>query len=262
MMSRRVRGIDTSPRRPTSSVFGGGDHAFDDRQNLRFFLVEVLVESRRKLLQQRGQRRAGVRGGCVLPLGQRCRGVLEQHRKALMLAVHAGEEIGVEPGPRRQPRPQQFVLAHVVVMEHVEDFADMPGDGAGPGDVTARYRSDEFGQQSAFAAEHAVHDHHIAGVAQLLRGGRGVHGVPGRRVDGLLGVPAAELGEDALARQLGVLVLRGRVPARCVTSSSSVSPVMTVPDGPQVRLRLMAMLLLVAVRVVPISVRIIDEFSQ
>ena len=30
-------------------VFGGGDHAFDDRQDLRFFLVEVLVESLRDL---------------------------------------------------------------------------------------------------------------------------------------------------------------------------------------------------------------------
>ena len=137
-MSRRVRGIDTSPRWPDLLVFGGGDHAFDDRQDLRFLLVEVLVEPRRDLFQQRGERRAGVRGGRVLPRGERCRGVLEQHREALMLAVHAGEQIGVEPGPRRQPRPQQFVLAHVVVMEHVENFAGMPGHGAGPGDVAAR----------------------------------------------------------------------------------------------------------------------------
>jgi hypothetical protein len=29
---------------PDLSVFGGGDHAFDDRQNPCFFLVEVFVE--------------------------------------------------------------------------------------------------------------------------------------------------------------------------------------------------------------------------
>jgi hypothetical protein len=132
-------------------------------------------------LQERGERRAGVRSGRVLPPGERCRDVLESHREALMLAVHAGEQIGVPPGPRRQSRPQQFVLAHVMVMEHPENFAGVPGHCSGPGDVAASYRSDEFGQQCAFAAEHAVHDHHIAGVAKLLRG-------PGRSVDGPLGV--------------------------------------------------------------------------
>ena len=84
-------------------------------------------------------------------------------------------------------------------MEHVEDFAGMPGDGAGPGDVAGRYRSDELGQQCAFAAQHAVHDHHVTGVAQLGRGAGGGHGGPGGRVDGLLGVPPADLGQDALA---------------------------------------------------------------
>jgi hypothetical protein len=32
-------------------VFGGGDDAFHDRQDRRFFLVEVLVESRRELAE-------------------------------------------------------------------------------------------------------------------------------------------------------------------------------------------------------------------
>ena len=214
-------------------VFDSCDYAFDDRQDRRFLLVEVLVQSPRELFQDRGEWRAGVRGGRVLPLGERCRGLLEQHREALMLAVHAGEQIGVEPGPRRQPRPQQFVFAHVMVMEHVENFASMPGDDAGPGDVAGSHRSDELGQQCAFAAEHTVHDHHIACVAKLLRGGLGVHGVPGRGVDGPSGALPRILARMWSRGQFGVLVCTG-VCLPSATSSSSVSAVMTLPDGPQV----------------------------
>ena len=236
--------MDTSPRWPTSWYSAGGDHAFHDRQDRRFFLVEVLVESRRELFQQRGECRAGGRGGCVLPRGER----MSRRPRAAPRGPDAGCPCG--RADRRGTGSASTASARAV--------RPRPGGGdaacrglrgharprCGPGRRRRRLPPRRVGAAGRIRGGTcgARSPCRWCRTAFARRSARSRRPRPPRRWAARGPSRGARRGcARATARCSRA---RGRGPARCVTSSSSVSPVMTAPDGPQVRLILMAMLLL------------------
>ena len=85
-------------------------------------------------------------------------------RDALVLGLHAQDDVGLQIDPGEQQRPQQLVLALVMVVQAQPVVAEVVGDHRGARGVTRGDRRDELHEQPRFAAEDAVDDLHVLGV--------------------------------------------------------------------------------------------------
>jgi hypothetical protein len=79
-----------------------------------------------------------------------------------VLCFHPLRQPGIEGRALLQPRPEQFVLVLVMMLQGIDHLRGVPEDPAGRRGVLVRDPAYHEWQEPEFAAEHAVDEHHVA----------------------------------------------------------------------------------------------------
>lgn len=118
-----------------------------EREEGGLLVVEVFQQDRAVLGQggHEGVAFVGARGG--LPGGDRGVQPGQGGRDAFVLGLHAQDDVGLQVHPGKQRRPQQLVLALVMVAQAQPVDAEVVGDHLGASGVTRGDGRDELHQQ-------------------------------------------------------------------------------------------------------------------
>src|ERR1700733_6220508 len=132
-----------------------------ERKKCGLLVVEVFEQDRPVVGQGRHEGVALVGSGCGLPRRDRGGQPGQRGRNALVLGLHAQDDVCLKIDPGQERRPQQLVLALVVVLQSQPVVAEVVGDHPGARGVARIDCRDEFRKQPRLAAEGAVDDLHV-----------------------------------------------------------------------------------------------------